>query len=285
MERLSHTISRVREHFGAWFRVAFILAVLTFLFLVTGGGVSHNKKWHINRIDISGADTSTMDTMRSLVRQKLEGSYFFVYSHANSYIFPKDDIEKTLLETFPRMKNVSASRVDDHVIAVTLEERERYALWCGEVFRPELSSYPECWFIDGNGYVFDRSPIFSHGVYIETYGELIEKNQGEPLRGALPYDRFATANNFAKLLGEKVGKPFQFELKPDSEIEVRIKSSVEYPFLADVAVRFKDESSPETLVNNLLKAIPVQFPNNVAPKKKLHYIDMRFGNKVIFGFE
>lgn len=285
MERLSSAISKFREHSGAWFRVMFIVSVLFALFFVAGGGVSHNKKWHIDRIDISGIDTTTIDTMRSLVRQKLEGSYFFVYSHANSYLFPKGDIEEMLLETFPRMEEVFVSRSDDHTISIVVGERERYALWCGEKFRPELSASPVCWFIDGNGFVFDHAPIFSRGVYIETYGELIEINKDEPLRGSLPYRRFVTANNFAKLLHEKIGKPFLMEIKPGGELEVYIQTSGKYPFLADVTVRFKDESNPEILISNLSKAIPVQFPDGATPQKKLHYIDMRFGNKVIFGFE
>lgn len=285
MERLSRTIGSIREHVEAWFKVVSIVLVLSFIFFIAGGGVSHNKKWLIERIDISGTDTATIDTMRSLVRQELEGSYFFVYSHANSYLFPKGDIGEMLLETFPRMKEVSVSRSDNHTLSIVVVERERYALWCGEEFHPELSAPPVCWFIDGNGFVFDHAPIFSRGVYVETYGELIEINKDEPLRGSLPYRRFVTANNFAKLLYEKIGKPFLIEIKPEGELEVYIQTSGKYPFLADVAVRFKDETNPETLINNLLKAIPVQFPDGIAPQKKLHYIDMRFGNKVIFGFE
>jgi hypothetical protein len=52
-----------------------------------------------------------------------------------------------------------------------------------------------------------------------------------------------------------------------------------------VTIRFKDETSPEALIKKIKTAIPAQFPDNMALKKKLLYIDMRFGNKVIFGFE
>ncbi|MCK9344519.1 MAG: hypothetical protein M0P64_00145 [Candidatus Pacebacteria bacterium] len=285
MERLSHTISRVREDFGAWLRVAIILGVLSFLFFVAGGGVSHNKKWQINQINVTGTDAGTADLVRSLVRQKLEGNYFFVYARNNSYLYPKRETEGMLLETFPRMKSVSVARAGEHTIAVTIVEREPYALWCGEKYRPELSSYPECYFIDSDGYVFDRSPVFSRGVYVVVYGKLIEKNEGEALRGRVPLARFVTADTFSILVREKIGKPFQIELKDDSEQSVAVLSSAEYPFLAEVVLRFKDDATPETLVKNILAALPVQFPGNVTPKKKLLYIDMRFGNKVIFGFE
>jgi len=285
MERLSHAISKFREHFGAWARVVLIVGVLSLLFFVAGGGVSHKGKWRIDQINISGTDTATADTVRSLVRQKLEGNYFFVYARNNSFLYPKSETEDMLLETFPRIKKVEVMRTDDHTIMVTIAEREPYALWCGEKYRPELSSFPLCYFIDSDGFVFDHSPTFSRGVYVVVYSKLIAKNEGEALRGNIPQARFAVADGFSKLAREKIGKPFQIELKDDGEQSVTLMSSVEYPFLADVDVRFKDEAKPEALVKNIITAIPAQFPGNIALKKKLLYIDMRFGNKVIFGFE
>lgn len=285
MERLSHTISLFREHFGAWLRVALILVVLGILFFVAGGGVSHNKKWQIHQINISGTDTLTSDIVLALVRQKIEGNYYFVYARDNSYIFPVHEIEKMLLDTFPRMLTVGVGRVDDNAISVHITERKPYALWCGELSRPELSSLPECWFIDNTGYVFDHAPLFSHGVYLETYGKLEEVNDGEPLRGVIPADRFKNENNFTTLLEKSIGKPFQSQIKPDGEYDVVIQSSLQFPFLSGVSIRFKDGVEPETLIKNISEAIAVQFPDSKALKKKLQYIDMRFGNKVIFGFE
>lgn len=280
MKRFSTIIDGVQEQFGIWFSRTLIIFILVFIFFIAGGGVSHNQKWRIGYVDILGNMTVSADVTRSLVRQKLEGNYFFVYARDNSRLFPKSEIESMLFETFPRITSVSASRIDNHKIAIAMTERKPYALWCGM----ELPA-KDCWFIDDAGFVFDKAPVFSKGVYVEVYGKLVEKNIGEPLRGALPYNRFATANTFAKLLHESVGKPFRIALKGEGEVEITIYTSAKYTFLSDTTIRFKDESSPAVLINNLQKAISAEFPDNVANKKKLLYIDMRFGNKVIFGFE
>jgi hypothetical protein len=285
MGRLSHTIAETREHFGAWFRILLILAILFLLFFVTGGGISHKAKWQINQIDISGTDAGTSDLIHSFVLQKLEGNYYFVYARNNSHLFPKNEIEKSLLSTYPRILNVLVSRVDDHNISIFVTERKPYALWCGETFHPELSSLPDCWFVDNTGFVFDKAPMFSRGVYIEVYGKLIEKTAGEILQSKIPSEGFIFADSFAKLILKDIGKPFQIQINPDGEYSITILSSIEYPFLSWVNIRFDDQSNSETLIKNLKSSINVQFPDNLPHKKQLLYIDMRFGNKVIFGFE
>lgn len=292
MERFQAITNKVRVQFAGWLSKIFILVLLSFLFFIAGGGVSHNSKWRIDRIDISGVNTVSDDAIRAVVFQELAGNYFFVYARENSYLFPKAEIEQTLLETFPRLASVSAKNSSNNTITITVRERKPYALWCGLPEQVKMllgindtTIAENCWFIDSAGFVFDKAPGFSKGVYTEVYGKLVEKNINEPLRASLPYDRFATADEFTKLLRKSIGEPFRIIIKPDSEIEVTIYTSTQYPFLAESTLRFKDELQPETLVKNLQKAIPVQFPNNTALKKKLLYVDMRFGNKIIFGFE
>lgn len=272
--------ARLREQSGAWFSRVFILLVLLFIFFIAGGGVSHNNKWQIDHIDVKGASAVSEDEVRALVMEKILGNYFLVYARNNSHLFPVGEIGQALLSTFPRIAEVSTERTDEHSITVNISERKPYALWCGK----EPSSN-DCWFIDEAGYIFDKAPVFSKGVYMEVYGKIIEKTPDDILRSSLPYDRFVTVNKFAKLLSENVAKIYRILLKSEGESEFKILASSKYPFLADTTIRFKDESIPQTLLKNLLSAIPVQFPNNVSPKKKLQYIDMRFGNKVIFGFE
>ncbi|KKT59656.1 MAG: hypothetical protein UW54_C0022G0013 [Parcubacteria group bacterium GW2011_GWC1_44_26] len=257
MTRLTNIFLRLREQSQIWFSRFIILVLLGLIFFVAGGGVSHNKKWQIIQINVEGANAVSTDEVRAIALDKIIGNYFLVYARNNSHLFPVGEINQTLLHTFPRIASVSAVRDDEHT----------------------------CWFIDEGGFVFDKAPEFSKGVYIEVYGKLVEKKAGEPLRASLPYDRFAIANGFTKLLRENIGKPFRIYIKSEDEIEVTIHTSAKHPFLADVVMRFKDTSDPANLVNNLEKAILTQFPNNIAPKKKLQYIDMRFGNKVIFGFE
>lgn len=256
--------------------------ILLLLFFVAGGGVSHNDRWRIDRIDIVGAKAVSTEAMHALAKEKLLGNYFFAYARENSFLFPREEIERVLLDTFPRLKTASVGRIGAHTIVVTVSERKPYALWCGS--DAGMVSSAECWFIDEAGFVFDRAPLFSEGVYLAVYGAVVGGKVGDPLRGTLPVSRFASANTFAKLVRDELGEPIRVEMKEEGESEIVIRTSAEYPFLAGVAIRFKDEENPVILMNNLRAAVIAQFPENIGPKKKLLYIDMRFGNKIFFGF-
>ncbi|MEK7148624.1 MAG: hypothetical protein AAB770_01770 [Patescibacteria group bacterium] len=282
MTRLANIFLRLREQSSRWLSRTFIVLLLAFLFFVALGGVSHNDRWQISQLDITGIKTVSEDAVRALAKEKLLGNYFFVYSRNNSYLFPKKEIELSIIETFPRLATVSVNRTDNRALEINTSERKPYALWCGQNVTPSLV---DCWFIDEAGFVFDHAPVFSGGVYLEVYSKLIEKNVGVPLRASLPHSRFISADTFVKLLEREVGDPLRIILKPEGEAEIIIRASEAYPFLLGVTIRFKDEESPAVLIKRLHSAISKEFPDNVALKKKLLYIDMRFGNKIFFGFE
>lgn len=291
MTSLANFFARIREQSNVWLSRAIIILLLGLIFFVAFGGVSQKNAWQIIEVRVEGATAVPEDSIRSLVLEKILGNYFLVYAKNNSYLFPAGDIVQSLLSAFPRIESASTRRNDDHSISVIIVERKPYALWCGvpsrgsTLFQSAFSVHDECWFIDNSGFVFDHAPVFSSGVYLEVYSDLLEKNSGDPLRGIIPFDRFSTANTFVKLLREKVGEPLRVSLKKEGEDEIVIKNSATYPFLSGVSIKFNDEELPADLIKNLTAAIPVQFPNGVALKKKLLYIDMRFGNKIFFGFE
>lgn len=285
MERFSTIVRTVRENSSVWFSRISIIIILTFIFFIAGGGISHNSKWRVEQIEIKGAKSVSVDVMRSLIRQQIAGNYYFVYARDNSHLLPRKEIVQMLLETFPRLASVVVERTDDHTLVFTVSERNPYALWCGAEKSLVQDEEKVCWFIDAHGFVFDHAPLFSEGVYMEIYGTLTEQNINEPLRGTLPQKRFDSATRVMTQMQEDIGKPAILEMKAENELTARVYTSKKYPFLSGVLIRFKDESVAEDLVKNLKSAIAVQFPANTALEKRLLYIDMRFGNKVIFGFE
>lgn len=285
MPRLANILARANKHFGAWFIRIVIIGILSLLFFVTGGGISQNDKWKIDKIKVSGASVVSSEAIMALAREKLIGNYYFVYARGNSYLFPRHELEAALLDVFPRLASVRAERADAHTVAITVNERSPFALWCGEAYLQETRELNNCWFIDDTGFVFDRAPVFSKGVYLEIYGGIANVQNNDILRRTIVHNRFVPAYNFERAIKKEVGIPIRIIIKPDGEYATIVRSSTHYPILKDVEIRFNDGQDAKTLVNNLLAALPVQFPAGVEPKKKLLYIDLRFDNKVIFGNE
>lgn len=259
--------------------------ILSLLLLVALGGVSQNNKWKINQIKISGTQVVDTDALWTFANDTLQGNYFFTYARANSFIFPRRDIETGLLENFPRLKSVTAHRSDAHTIAVEIMERKPLMLWCGEEFNTEAPALTECWFVDEDGFIFDQAPTFSEGVYREIYSALFYANEGMPLRARVPPLRFTFVRAVEQWIERELGDTSRVFIKPEGEYGMIIRSSDLYPILYGAEVRFNDGQPAERLIHNLLAALPIQFPADGIPQKKLNYIDLRFGNKVFFGFE
>jgi len=280
--------ARAQEH-GNLFTGIAIIFVLALIFFVTLGGISQNSRWHIDTVNVSGATIVSADEIKASVQDKLLGNYYFVYARDNSVIFPKSEIERSLLQKFPRLETATVTRIDMHTISVAVTERRPYDLWCGEQFNAETYELTDCWFVDNRGYIFDKAPIFSQGVYLELYGKLDTKSAllptDNPIGSALPASRFEHEDELATALRSGIGDPLRIVLKPDGESEVTILTSALYPELVGVTLKLKDEVSPVTIVKNLKAAIREEFAATSTQKRKLLYVDMRFGNKIFFGFQ
>lgn len=261
------------------------VAILLFLFFVAGGGVSQNLAWRITEIKIVGTQAVSAEDILKLVQEKLQGQYFFAYARNNGFIFPREEISGALRETFPRIKEAHISRIGAHTLSLEVAERKPAMLWCGETFGTKAPLLLSCWFMDDFGFVFDRAPIFSQGVYKEIYGALMLRDAETPLRGVIPSPRFAFARSVEQGIEHELGGVSRVFIKENGEYGIFIEESPSYPSLAGAEIRFKDGQSTERLMRNLRAALPVQFSADSIPQKKLLYIELRFGNKVFFGFE
>lgn len=290
MSRTDTIIDRIKEYARVGFSRTIAILLLAFLFFVTGGGISQKEVFKITRIDVVGNSTVARDDIISFIKEKLQGSYYLVYARDNSSLFPQREIETELPDMFPRIQNASVHKMDAHAIVAQITERKPFALWCGYHFDPLARDLSRCWFLDETGFIFNRAPTFSLGVYLEVYGPLeralsILEGETDPLRARVEESRFVQVYPFERGLNREVGKTLRLMIKPEGEYGIMIAGSVKYPMLEGAEIRFKDSDDTAVLLKNLLAAIPVQFPPNAAPFKKLYYIDLRFDNKVLFGFE
>ncbi len=275
----------VDEHGGALLTRSAALFGLILLFFVAFGGVSHHARWHIDTVKISGATIVSDDSLRSFVNDTISGNYFLVYARDNSLIFPKAEIEQSVILKFPRIESAVVHKVDDHTIELVVTERKPYVLWCGEQFNAEAYELADCWFADRSGYIFDKAPVFSTGVYLELFAPLDTQNTDNPVGLNIPAARFTNTDSLVQALESSVSKPFRVIMLENSEYEFVMKSNLTYPMLEKVTLKLKDGIAPATVVKNLKAALAEEFPLGVSLSKKLLYIDLRFGNKIFFGFE
>lgn len=263
---------------------ALIVTILILLFFVAGGGISQNDRWRVEQIRVEGTNESDRDRLLLFTQDKLKGNYVFMYARENSYLFPRMEMERGILEEFPRLKSVKIIKIDNHTLLVSVAPREPFALWCGEEFL-HAEQLRDCWFIDDTGFIFERAPLFSTGVYFEVYGAPERVERDTFLRAVLPEERFQFVFAFVQELQKEGFSSLRIFIKPEGEYGIVIDSSEHYSMLRDAEILFRVRQDKNILMKNFLAALPVQFSPGSVPKKKLLYVDLRFGNKVFFGFE
>lgn len=285
----------VSDNWQELFQRTSIVFLLALIFFVAGGGVSHNARWRVEQVDVRGTQAVDREAVRAFVFERLAGNYFFVYARNNSFLFPARAIEADIRESFLRIGHAEVTKVDPHTIAVAVVERKPYALWCGNEVPPEMYELAYCSFVDETGFVFDYAPVFSEGVYAELYGVLEGVVEGRVLGARFPKEQFVFLRALEKEMQREVGEVLRMVVAGEGEYRVIMKKSARYPTLSGVELRIKQGGTPETLTKNILAALAVQFPDatkaisgkpaGTESKKKLEYIDLRFGNKIFFGFE
>ncbi len=146
----------------------------------------HLTALRIQSVSVTGADATGADAVENIIRQEISGSYLWIFPKNSALLYPERVIEAKLLATFPRLSVADVSLDGLSTLAVDVLEREPFALYCASA----------CSFLDESGFIFDKAPTFSDGVYfIYTDMRREPKVLGEAF---LPTEAFAALAAFVR---------------------------------------------------------------------------------------
>ncbi|MFP4617009.1 MAG: cell division protein FtsQ/DivIB [Candidatus Paceibacterota bacterium] len=210
------------------------------------------------------------EDLKEQINETLSGSYVFLPKR-NIFIFPKDELERTLEIKFPRIGSVEIERDDLETLRIFIEEREPTALWCGE--EPEEEQERRCFYVDNKGIIYSKAPSFSGDVFFRYYGG--DVGIKDPLMSeVLPEEKMAEMKEFVLHLQEMDLDPgaafikeeeFEIFLGKDSKLYLSNYESIEESF---------------SRLNNLIKGSETNFISDQGPE--FSYIDLRFGKRVFY---
>lgn len=274
------------------------LFVLVFILIIWGMSyISSHKIFHIEEIQINELrfiDSVEVDT---LVKEKLEGKYIWLFSRSNSVIFPRSEIEKSIKEKFPSAKRVDTDFRGFHVIKINIIEHDPVAKWCDfpvgtapeieHEGNPELeekksdseSAIPDvkkntsnvnCYFLNENGLIFVEEPDLHAGVYVNFFGLIEDDPLGK---------NFSTKNKFKDLLElTKLIRRLDISTK-----EIWTKTGEVYAIVTESGAKlYIDNEDDEVSIFRNLETVINQDAINKAQFKNIDYIDLRFGNRVFY---
>lgn len=240
----------------------------------------------VRNVEVEGAVYLLPEDIAATASGFLTGRYFFTIPRASIFFYPKKNIEQNILESYPRAVSVSVGFRNFHTIRILIVEREAAALWCGTVlpeqFKPAEKS-DECYLLDEDGFVFDmfypspnvdaKESLFSgKSSYVKFYGTLSGLNPvGQTYASA---ERFRALSRFSTDLVSLGLSTEAFNERPDGDYEAVLAGGTRLIF----GLAF-DET---VILSNLGAIMADPSFGDIESFKRVDYIDLRFGNKVIY---
>src|SRR3989344_1468900 len=241
---------------------------LIFLLLVVGmlSYFAFSSRFHITQVVVVGDNVTSKREITLVAEDLLSGRYYGVWPRRNALIYPEGEIREILLRKFPKFDSVDISLEGSNTLVVEVVERGPVALYC--------TSSSTCYFVDGNGLIFDRSPDFSSGIYfVYRTSPAIPEPVGAQL---IATEIFVSLSHFVESLEELGVSGTILEIR-DGEFALILESGGE--------VMWSAESDPNLVRSNLelfLNSEEIKAEKDFL--SRVSYIDLRTDNKVFYHF-
>ena len=261
--------------------------LLSILFVSVFGALAYFSGYSrvtITTITVSGNHIIDTSDIKNAVTADLSGRYMHLFSRSNALIYPKNKIYNDLVSLFPRIETLKIYRTGLNTLAIGLVERAGAYLYCGETIPQNQNDVGEhCFFVNDNGYIFDKAPYFSGNVYFKYYMKL--PITGSPLGSQmLPKEQFQPLVNFIEKIKDLGFDPIYMQSQENGENVLYLNHQAGG---VSPTILFNMSNDLPTIFQNLRIAMDKpEFADEIHSKyDTLQYIDLRFKNKVLYKFQ
>ncbi|MEK7194271.1 MAG: hypothetical protein AAB660_01095 [Patescibacteria group bacterium] len=221
-----------------------------------------SKNLLISSVSIVGNEVTETSDIQKLVIDKLDGYYLKLFPKSSVALYPKNEIEKSLLESIPRLASANVSLSGTKSIKVEVAERAPFALYCSD----------SCFFMDDTGYIYSEAPTFSSGVYT-IYSS--KPKLDIPLRTQFfSQNDLISISTFLKNI-ESLGFKTKAVTKKDDEYSATLSAGAE--------LRWRINQNLEKLFADL-NSFMNESKLKISDLERLLYLDLRFDNKIFYKF-
>lgn len=276
-------INRVRRVYKIRLVFLFIILFISIIFALSF--YSNNKSITIDKIVITGTQVIDKSEIENNVKENISGKYFHLFYKSNIFIYPHDFIYDSLILNFPKIEKLRVYREGLRTLHIDIFERVGSYLYCGNSVPEEKDKIGEnCFFVNKEGFIFDKAPYFSGNVYFKYYSYLGGENINPLGKQVADVDRFEELSKFVNGVNDLGFNSIYLVIGQDGVDSLYLEHN---DTDTSPVILFKDASDLNVLLDNLsLSMKKKEFINEINSKyNKLLYIDLRFKNKVLYKFQ
>ncbi len=281
----SATPLKTKRRNRALAKFLYIIVILAAIFFGVGF-LSQIPKFVINQVSVSGLKVLNQEEVSAKTLHYLDGKTALVYARGNIFIYSKKKVAEFIKNEFPRVYSIVSVDRTNRDLNILIEERRAAYLWCGEIPPAYIDRFEnkDCYFLDQTGFIFDRSPFFTPGVYLTFYGGIKtgEEIIGQTIALKNSIAEFSQLTKDLELSGFDVDSIY---MKEDGQSEMLLSLLSD---TGDYAKILFNENEPLIDIASKVESLSKEesFAKEFADKRfSLMYIDTRFGNKVFYKFK
>ncbi len=270
-------------------RKKFLIWLVAVVIILVGIGalsswLSGIEQLTIKKIQVHGNYVIKSGEVSDLVAQYISGKYLGLFSKANIFIYPKSLIETSLHAAYARIQSLQLTLDASNNLIITLKERLPVALWCGNPDPLPSGLTAACYYVDDLGYIFEQAPQFSNEVYVKYYNDV--------LRDVSPIGKtfidptlFTSLRAFVQGIEKEKLVVTSVTIADGGEYKITVKNT-NLDGQSSEGVMYVNSREPlEKTLANLSSFIEEFVEKNNIPLRAFEYIDVRYGNNVIYKFK
>lgn len=234
---------------------------------VTGYMLFFSPVLHVASVIIAGQEIVPIDSVKEVADAALSGKYLGVLSKRNIIFLDKNNIQKSLLEKFKKIKTVKIVKNFPDKLLINIVERESALIFC---------SGDSCHVIDSEGLAYAQ-PNFQ----AQEFGEsdlMVLRDSSQNLAGGRDISLDKGLLDFINGIADRLKRDLEIDIKKEcdtpmlisGDIRIETTDGVKIYFNKDLGVNKEMEMLKTVLINSLDKG----------GFKDLEYIDLRVDNKV-----
>lgn len=256
--------------------VLFAIALGAVLVLIGLYKLLHLPGMRVVNFSIQGGEAKTEAEILEFLQRETLGDALRFIPKDNIFLISTRSIEESLLSEFPSLETVSVKKELFHTLFVSLTERTPWAIFCtrNEALAAGIQeAHRSCFYIDRTGILFRKAPVVEGNLILTISSDQPSQDLGDI---ALDAATIAEFEAIAKALKDRAGlRVSGFELKQNAPKDYWVRVDEGFRVIATRGVSY------QTMAEVVRTVLEQEIQGD---RKKLDYIDARFGNKVFYKF-